>query len=42
MRQLKASNITDSISLEGIEKLINASAELGGKLHAISKKLGAT
>lgn len=39
MKQMKTSNVSDSISLEGMNKLVNASAELGQRLHAASEKL---
>jgi hypothetical protein len=39
MKQLKSSEVSDSISLEGMVKLVDASAELGQRLHAITPKL---
>ena len=39
MRQLHSGNITDSISLEGMQKLIQASADLGKRLHDAAQKL---
>jgi hypothetical protein len=39
MKQLKVSNVTDSISIEGMNKLIDASADLGQRLHNASKRL---
>lgn len=39
MKQLKLSNFTDSLSIEGLDKLIDASAKLGQRLHEISTKL---
>ena len=38
-KQLKLGNITDSISLEGIGKLIDASADLAQRLHRAAAKL---
>jgi hypothetical protein len=42
MKQLKSSNQSDSITLEGMNKLIDASANLGQRLHDVSKKLQGT
>lgn len=39
MKQLKTSNVTDSISIEGMNQLIDASADLGRRLHDVSQKL---
>jgi hypothetical protein len=39
MRQLKASNVSDSVSLVGMNQLIDASAELGQRLHRLSSVL---
>jgi len=39
MKQLKRSNVTDSISIEGMAKLIDASADLAQRLHAAIKRL---
>ena len=39
MRQLKTSNISDSISLEGINMLINKTFDVGNQLHAAAKYL---
>lgn len=41
MKQLKVSNVTDSISIEGINKLIDESANLGQRIHAVTSKLQA-
>ena len=41
MRQLKSSNVSDSISLEGMVKLVDASADLGQRLHAATAKVSA-
>lgn len=39
MKQLKTSNYTDSISMDGINKLIDASANLGQRLHEAVPRL---
>lgn len=39
MRQLKSSDETDSISLRAMNMLIDASADLGKRIHAASAKL---
>lgn len=39
MRQLKSSNVTDSISLESMNKLIDVSVNLGLRLHDASRRL---
>ncbi len=41
MKQLKISNVTDSISLDGMDRLINVSASLGQRLHEATAKLRA-
>jgi len=39
MRQLQSGNISDSISLEGMQRLVQASADLGQRLHEAAQKL---
>jgi hypothetical protein len=39
MKQLKTSNVSDSISIEGMNKLIDESASLGQRLHVLSSAL---
>jgi hypothetical protein len=41
MKQLKSSEVSDSISIEGMAKLVDASANLGQRLHAITVNLEA-
>jgi hypothetical protein len=39
IKQLKASDVSDSISIEGLAKLVDASANLGQRLHAVTAHL---
>ncbi|HEV8326342.1 MAG TPA: hypothetical protein VGQ08_02570 [Nitrospiraceae bacterium] len=39
MKQLKRGNVTDSISMDGLNKLIDATADVGQRLNAAVKKL---
>lgn len=42
MKQLKSRNFTDSISIDGMNKLIDASADLAQRLHRATQKLART
>ncbi len=39
MKQLKKGNVTDSISLDGLNKLIDATADIGQRLNTAARKL---
>lgn len=42
MRQIRSSDVSDAISLDGMNKLIDASADLGKRIHEVSRKLPQT